>query len=227
MRKKDDTDKTIPEMAAEAARKSMRHLTGKDGRLNASGRKMARLLEEIMPADKVDEWGWDLSRKERAAIKRRAAEEKARKAAVAKARAQKAAATRARNKALAEVKPIEEEGKYSTFYEIVDAYRQQVEKFKTGGCDIHLINPLAREVKEKISTWDKQCHPELLQYFYYQYCEGCRDAMLERAKSPEAKSLLGAYWKKLLTPRVYPPWERPMDAPMPHWPRPSRRSSSR
>ena len=30
-----------------------------------------------MPPEKVDEWGWNLSRKERAAIKRRAAEKKA------------------------------------------------------------------------------------------------------------------------------------------------------
>jgi len=99
--------KSIPEIAAEQIREEMQRLTGKDGRPNARGRKLDRMLKKKYPAEKVDEWGWLLSRKERAAIKRRAAGEKARKAAAAKARAQKAAATRAKNKAEAVVKAVE------------------------------------------------------------------------------------------------------------------------
>lgn len=34
-------------------------------------------MDRIIPDEKVDEWGWSLSRKERAKIKRRAAEKKA------------------------------------------------------------------------------------------------------------------------------------------------------
>ena len=124
-----------------------------------------------------------------------------------------------------EPKP-DEPGKYHSFHEIVMAYRHQVDVFRRRGCDLSLLNPLAREVKARISEWDKRHHPQFLQFFYYQYCEGCRDAMLEGAKKPAVREAIAAYWKKLLTPRVYPPWQRPLDAPMPHWPR-SRRSSSR
>ena len=47
-----------------------------DGKLTPQGRSLAKLMDRIMPAEKVDEWGWNLSRKERTAIKRRAAEKK-------------------------------------------------------------------------------------------------------------------------------------------------------
>ena len=49
----------------------------KDGKLTPRGRSLAKLMDRIMPDEKGDEWGWNLSRKERAAIKRRAAEKKA------------------------------------------------------------------------------------------------------------------------------------------------------
>lgn len=69
-------EKSIPEMADEMARTALKSLC-KDGELTPQGRRLAKLLERALPADKVDEWGWNLSRKERATIKRRAAEKRA------------------------------------------------------------------------------------------------------------------------------------------------------
>ena len=88
-RAKAEEEKTIPEMADELTRMTMRAVS-RDGKLTAKGRQLAKLLERALPPEKVDEWGWNLSRKERAAIKRRAAEKKAaeeKKKAEARARA--------------------------------------------------------------------------------------------------------------------------------------------
>ena len=115
--------------------------------------------------------------------------------------------------------PTEEKGKYNTFFEVVEGYRKAITEFKRGGCDVNRLDPLARKVKDKTSAWIRRMHPEYVQYFYYQYCEWCRDAMVDQAQSAEQKARLQLVWKKLLTPRVHPPWERPLNAPMPRWPR--------
>jgi hypothetical protein len=86
---KTEKKKSIPEMTDESARETVRGMC-KDGKLTSQGRSLAKLMDRIMPDEKVDEWGWNLSRKERAAIKRRAAEKKAaeeKKKAEARARA--------------------------------------------------------------------------------------------------------------------------------------------
>ena len=86
---KTEKKKSIPEMADESARETVRGMY-KEGKLTPQGRSLAKLMDRIMPDEKVDEWGWNLSRKERAAIKRRAAEKKAaeeKKKAEARARA--------------------------------------------------------------------------------------------------------------------------------------------
>ena len=86
---KSEDEKSIPEMADESARKTVRGMC-KDGKLASQGRSLAKLMDRIMPDEKVDEWGWNLSRKERAAIKKRVAEKKAaeeKKKAEARARA--------------------------------------------------------------------------------------------------------------------------------------------
>ena len=115
--------------------------------------------------------------------------------------------------------PAEEKGKYNTFFEVVEGYRKAIAEFKRSGCDWDRLDPLAREVKDKTSAWIRRMHPEYVQYFYYQYCEWCRDAMIDQAQSAEQKARLQLVWKKLLAPRVHPPWQRPLDAPMPRWPR--------
>lgn len=114
--------------------------------------------------------------------------------------------------------PTEEKGKYNTFFEVVEGYRKAIAEFKRCGCDWERLDPLARKVKDKTCAWIRRMHPEYVQYFCYQYCEWCRDAMIDQAKSAEQKARLQLFWKKLLTPRVRPPWERPLNAPMPRWP---------
>ena len=41
----------------------------------------------------------------------------------------------------------------------------------------------------------------------------------KKLDTAEQKVRLQLFWKKLLTPRVHPPWERPLNAPMPRWPK--------
>jgi len=88
-KEKSEDEKSISEMADEVIRETVRGMY-KDGKLTSQGRSLAKLMDRIMPDEKVDEWGWNLSRKERAAIKRRVAEKKAaeeKKKAEARARA--------------------------------------------------------------------------------------------------------------------------------------------
>ena len=232
---KTDDEKTIPEIAAEAAQLSVKYMY-KDGKLTPYGRRIAKIFDRALPAEKVDEWGWDIPRKRREEIKRRAAEERriaeekrAKRAAARKAKAaaaQKAisatdanADTDAWKKIPIDKVPTEEPGKYNYFFDIAQAYRAQLKKFKKGGCDLDLVNPLLKEVQEKTCTWIRRIHPEYVQFFAYQFCEWCRDAMIDSTSNVRAKEILAAIWKKILTPRVYPPWERPLDSPMPRWPR--------
>ena len=65
-----------PETADEVTRATMRKVS-RDGKLTPQGQRLAKLLDRVVPDEKVDEWGWNLSRRERAAIKRRAAEKRA------------------------------------------------------------------------------------------------------------------------------------------------------
>ena len=84
-----ESSQSIPKMADDVTREEMRQMY-RDGKLTAYGRRMSKFLERALPGEKVDEWGWNLSRKERAEIKRRAAEKKAaeeKKKAEARARA--------------------------------------------------------------------------------------------------------------------------------------------
>jgi hypothetical protein len=48
-----------------------------DGKLTDRWRSLAKLLDRVLPNEKVDEWGWNPTRKEWAATKRHAAEKNA------------------------------------------------------------------------------------------------------------------------------------------------------
>ena len=115
--------------------------------------------------------------------------------------------------------PTHEKGKYNTFFEVVEGYRKALDEFKRDGCELGRINGFANVVKDKTSSWIRRVHPEYVQFFFFQYCEGCRDAMIERTETDADKEHLRLLWKKLLTPRVHPPWLRPLGAPMPRWPK--------
>lgn len=73
--KKPEDEQSIPEMVEDVTRVEM-SLMYKGGKLTAYGRSMEKILDEALPPEKVDEWGFLLSRKEREAIKREAAEKK-------------------------------------------------------------------------------------------------------------------------------------------------------
>ena len=94
--------------------------------------------------------------------------------------------------------PTEEKGKYNTFFEVVEGYRKAIAEFKRGGCDWDRLDPLAREVKDKTSAWIRRMHPEYVQYFYYQYCEWCRDAMIDQPSPPNKRHVCNCSGRSFL-----------------------------
>ena len=123
--KKTFDKKSIPEIADELACKTVRGMC-KDGKLTPQGRSLAKLMDRIMPDEKVDEWGWNLSRKERAAIKRRAAEKKA-------AEEKKKAEARARAAYRRRQRKLEENGLLEGFAQINWAFMAARDELKRRG----------------------------------------------------------------------------------------------
>ena len=70
-----ESEQSIPEMVDELTRQEIATWY-KDGKLTPHGREMAKFLDRAFPAEKVDKWGFLLTRKEREAIKREAEERK-------------------------------------------------------------------------------------------------------------------------------------------------------
>ena len=157
-------DQTIDEMANELARNAVKPMY-KDGKLTPQGRSLAKLMDRIMPDEKVDEWGWNLSRKERAAIKRRAAEKKA------EARA-RAAYRRKQRK-------FEENGLLEGFAQINWSFMAARDELKRRGFSLELMNELKRDVVARISPWNKLHHADYVEYFIYQYYLSCSEVQIE------------------------------------------------
>lgn len=147
--KKTEDEKTIPEMVEDLSREEARRMY-KGGKLTAHGREMAKILDRALPPEKVDEWGFLLSRKEREAIKRKA-EEKKRIAAEKRAKA--AAIRRIRRKA--------KEGGFGPDDELDDfarvnwAFMSARDELAVRGFSIDLMNELRRKVSARISPWIK------------------------------------------------------------------------
>lgn len=137
-RRKDKTDveKSIPEMADEVTRATMRKVS-RDGKLTVKGQRLAKLLDRALPDEKVDEWGWNLSRKERAAIKRRAAEKRAADEA-RRAEARARAAYRRRLKAL------ENGGEIDGHIQMKWAFLETFRELKRRGFSIRRMNAMRR-----------------------------------------------------------------------------------
>ena len=125
-----------------------------------------------------------------------------------------------------ELLPTEEDGKYNTFADVHQAFVEALKTFKENGSDFRFLNPLAAEVRERTCFWIRRVHPEYMQYFFYQYCEGCRDATMKVGVPGMTKKELRDFWNRGLQPRVYPPWECPLGTPMPAWPASRKRSRS-
>ena len=197
-KKKNFEDQAIAEMANELARGAVKSMY-KDGKLTTQGRSLARLMDRLMPPEKVDEWGWNLSRKERAAIKRRAAERRAANEA-RKAEARARAAYRRR------IRRFEENGAIEGFAQMNWAFMAAREELKRRGFSFRRMNAMKRAVVARISKWNRQHHRDYVEYFVYQYYKGCEQLYVEslpKAKRAEARK----EWARALEPLKRPdPW---------------------
>ena len=70
-----ESSQSIPEIVDELTRQEIATWY-KDGKLTPHGKQMAKLLDRALPAEKVDEWCFLLTRKEIEAIRREAEEKK-------------------------------------------------------------------------------------------------------------------------------------------------------
>ena len=195
---KTEKEKSIPEIADELARETVRGMY-KDGKLTPQGRRLAKLLERALPADKVDEWGWNLSRKERAAIKRRAAEKRAADEA-RRAEARARAAYRRRLKAL------ENGGEIDGHIQMKWAFLETFRELKRRGFSIRRMNAMRRAVEARICEWDRLCHRDYVEYFVYDYYRECGKLFGELFPK-EKKATARRMWAHALEPFKRPePW---------------------
>lgn len=199
-RRKDKTDveKSIPEMADEVTRATMRKVS-RDGKLTPQGRSLAKMLNRALPDDKVDEWGWNLSRKERAAIKRRAAERKA-------AEEKKKAEARARAAYRRKQRKLEENGLLEGFAQINWAFMAARDELKRRGFSLELMNKLKGDIVARISSWNKQHHADYVNYFIYQYYLSCSEVQIETLPADQQEPARKE-WEKVLRPfKRREPW---------------------
>ena len=156
--KKPEDEQSIPEMVDDLSREEARRMY-KGGKLTAYGRSMEKILDEALPPEKVDEWGFLLSRKEREAIKREAAEKKR---IAAEKRVKAAAIRRIRRKA--------KEGGFGPDDELDDfarvnwAFMSARDELAVRGFSIDLMNELRRKVSARISPWIKRHHTDYVNY---------------------------------------------------------------
>ena len=185
-------------MTDELARETVRGMC-KDGKLTPQGRSLAKLMDRIMPDEKVDEWGWNLSRKERAAIKKRAAEKKA-------AEEKKKAAARARAAYRRKQRKFEENGLLEGFVQINWSFMAARDELKRRGFSLGLMHKLKGDVMARISPWNKQHHADYVNYFIYQYylsCSEVQSATLPADRQEPARK----EWAKALRPfKRREPW---------------------
>ena len=199
---KSDNEKSIPEMADEVTRATVRGMY-KDGKLTAKGRQLAKLLDRALPDEKVDEWGWNLSRKERAAIKRRTAEKKA-------AEEKKKAEARARAAYRRKQRMLEENGLLEGFAQINWAFMAARDELKRRGFSLELMHKLKGDVVARISPWNKQHHADYVEYFIYQYYRSCSEVQIETLPAAQQESARRE-WEKFLRPfKRREPWLCPI-----------------
>ena len=197
-KKKSFEDQTIDGMANELACDTVKSMY-KDGKLTPQGRSLAKLMDRIMPDEKVDEWGWNLSRKERAKIKRRAAEKKA-------AEEKKKAEARARAAYRRKQRKFEENGLLEGFAQINWSFMAARDELKRRGFSLELMHKLKGDVVARISPWNKLHHADYVEYFIYQYYLSCSEvqiATLPAAQQEPARK----EWAKVLRPfKRREPW---------------------
>ena len=195
---KTDAEKSIPEMADKLSSETVRGMF-KAGKLTSQGRSLAKLMDRIMPDEKVDEWGWNLSRKERAAIKRRAAEKKA-------AEEKKKAEARARAAYRRKQRKFEENGLLEGFAQINWSFMAARDELKRRGFSLELMHKLKGDVVARISPWNKLHHADYVEYFIYQYYLSCSEVQIETLPADQQEPARKE-WEKVLRPfKRREPW---------------------
>ena len=195
-------EKSIPDTADEVTRTTMRKVS-RDRKLTAKGRQLVKLLNRALPDENVDEWGWNLSRKERAAIKRRAAEKRAADEA-RRAEARARAAYRRRLKAL------ENDGEIDGHIQMKWAFMETFRELKRRGFSIRRMNALRRAVEARICEWDRLYHRDYVEYFVYDYYRECGKLFVELFPK-EKKAKARRMWAHALEPFKRPePWLCPV-----------------
>lgn len=199
-----ESSQSIPEMMDELTRHEIATWY-KDGKLTPHGRQMAKLLDRALPAEKVDKWGFLLTRKEIEAI-RREAEEKKRIAAEKRA---KTAAIR-KIRANARKNGFGPEDELDDFASIHWAFMAARDELKVRGFSLELMNQLKADVVARISPWNKRHHVDYIKYFIYQYYLSCSElhvATLPASQQEEARQ----GWTKILRPfKCREPWLSPL-----------------
>ena len=188
---KSEEEKSSDEIADELARETVRGMC-KDGKLTPQGRSLAKLMDRIMPDEKVDEWGWNLSRKERAAIKKRAAEKKA-------AEEKKKAEARARAAYRRKQRKLEENGLLEGFVQINWAFMAARDELKRRGFSLELMHKLKGDVVARISPWNKLHHADYVEYFIYQYYLSCSEVQIATLPADQQEPARED-WEKVLRP---------------------------
>ena len=201
---KPESSQSIPEMVDELTRQEIATWY-KDGKLTPHGREMAKFLDRAFPAEKVDEWGFLLTRKEIEAIKRKAAERK-------RLAAEKRAKTEAIRKIRANARKngFGPEDELNDFASIHWAFMAARDELKVRGFSLELMNKLKADVVARISPWNKQHHVDYIKYFIYQYYLSCSElhiATLPASQQEEARQ----GWTKILRPfKCREPWLCPL-----------------
>ena len=195
---KTEDEKSIPEIADDVTHEEMRQMY-KNGKLTAYGRRMSNFLERALPDEKVDEWGWSLSRKERAGIKRRAAEKKA-------AEEKKKAEARARAAYRRKQRKFEENGLLEGFVQINWSFMAARDELKRRGFSLELMNKLMADVVARISPWNKQHHADYVNYFIYQYYLSCSELHIQTLPTDQQETARKE-WARILRPfKRREPW---------------------
>ena len=170
---KPESEQSIPEMVDDVTREEMCRMY-KDGTLTPYGRRMRKFLDRALPPEKVDEWGFLLSRKEREAIKREAEEKKR---VAAEKRAKTAAIRKIRGNARKNGFGPEDE--LDDFASINWAFMAARDELKVRGFSLDLMNKLKADVVARISPWNKRHHVDYIKYFIYQYYLSCTELHIE------------------------------------------------
>ena len=191
---------SVPEMVDELTRQEIATWY-KGGKLTPHGRQMAKFLGRALPAEKVDEWGFLLTRKELEAIWREAEEKK-------RFAAEKRARTAAIRKILANARKngFGPEDELDDFASIHWAFMAARDELKVRGFSLDLMNKLKADVVARISPWNKRHHMDYVKYFIYQYYLSCSELHVETLPASQQEQARQG-WTKILRPfKCREPW---------------------